>query len=247
MFDMHPPGTIAEIRELAGAGISDCETSRRLGVPRSTVRDIRRRADAPRGELCPRCWERAREMRFTTDDYCELLGLYLGDGCISSLARTTSLRIALDQRYPEIVSRAGALLSRCVNGRPVQLVSVADSGVQVVQAYSRHWPCLFPQHGAGPKHRRRIVLEAWQQELVDESPWALLRGLVFSDGCRFPNRTGKYTYWSYSFTNYSTDILDLFCSTCEAVEVRFRRHRHAVRINRRADVAAMDRHIGPKH
>jgi hypothetical protein len=41
------------------------------------------------------------------------------------------------------------------------------------------------------KHERPIVLEPWQRELVAATPWALLRGLIRSDGCVFINRTGK--------------------------------------------------------
>jgi hypothetical protein len=28
------------------------------------------------------------------------------------------------------------------------------------------------------KHQRRILLEDWQQEIVDADPWPLLRGLI---------------------------------------------------------------------
>ena len=77
-------------------------------------------------------------------------------------------------------------------------------------------PCLFPQHGPGKKHHRRIVLEAWQQTIVESAPWAFLRGCIRSDGCVFINRTGRYEYLSYGFANHSSDILDLFESICLA-------------------------------
>lgn len=245
---MHPAAVHAQIHEMVAAGLNDCEIARRVQIPRSTVRDIRRRrTDSPPRAFCPRCWDRARQMRFTADEYCELLGLYLGDGCVSRAARTSSLRIALDGAYPGLVDRTRGLLQRCMNGRPVQIVRAPDSNVRVVQAHSRHWSCLFPQHGPGPKHERAIVMEGWQRSLIEVAPWSLLRGLIYSDGCRFPNRTGKYVYWSYGFSNSSTDILDLFCSTCEAVGVRFRCYSNAVRINGRPDVALLDEHVGPKY
>ena len=56
---------------------------------------------------------RLRPLSFCDVDYAELLGLYLGDGHISELARTQRLRICLDSRYPAIVSEADALLRRC--------------------------------------------------------------------------------------------------------------------------------------
>ena len=76
---------------------------------------------------------------------------------------------------------------------------MADGGATVVLwVYSRHLSCLFPQHGPGKKHERRIVLEAWQQEIVEAAPWAFLRGCIRSDGCVFVNRTGRYEYLSYA-------------------------------------------------
>lgn len=35
--------------------------------------------------------------------YCYLLGLYLGDGCISHSQRVWHLRITLDKKYPGII------------------------------------------------------------------------------------------------------------------------------------------------
>ncbi len=49
----------------------------------------------------------------------------------------------------------------------------------------------LPQHGPGKKHERRIVLESWQQAVVDAHPWAFVRGLVHSDGCRITNWTTR--------------------------------------------------------
>jgi len=87
-----------------------------------------------------------------------------------------------------------------------------------------HWICVFPQHGAGPKHRRRIVLEGWQRELVQRFPRELIRGLIHSDGCRVINFTispagRRYEYRRYHFTNHLDDIRELFVSTCHLIGV----------------------------
>lgn len=81
--------------------------------------------------------------------------------------------------------------------------------------YSSHLPCLFPQDGPGMKHKRRIVLEPWQREIVEAAPWPFIRGCIRTDGCAFINRTDvhreqPYQYLSYQFSNMSTDIVDLF-------------------------------------
>jgi hypothetical protein len=51
-----------------------------------------------------------------------------------------------------------------------QVSRVQKVGCTEVGSYSKHWPCLFPQHGPGKKHQRKIELTVWQQELVDLDP-----------------------------------------------------------------------------
>src|SRR5436190_11966629 len=100
---MHPPHIRNEALALVEAGLNDCEISRRLGIPRRTILDWRRPSYVPRRtfplETCPRCWQAAKPMRFTPGDYTELLGLYLGDGCISEGPRAQRLRLHLDAKY----------------------------------------------------------------------------------------------------------------------------------------------------
>jgi hypothetical protein len=64
---------------------------------------------------------------------------------------------------------------------------VVLKGCTEVYSNSKHWPCLFPQHGPGKKHDREIKLEPWQQALVDIDPRPLIEGLIHSDGCRVLN------------------------------------------------------------
>ncbi len=116
----------------------------------------------------------------------------------------------------------------------------------VLSVHSSHLPCVLPQHGPGMKHTRPIRLEAWQDMLVERAPWHFLQGLIRSDGCSFVNRTGPYEYLSYGFSNYSTDIIDLFCKTCDMLGLEHRRYARAVRINRRSSVARLEAKIGVK-
>jgi hypothetical protein len=209
-------------------------------------------------ETCPRCWRAARPIRFTPEDYCELLGLYLGDGCLSQHPRAVRLRITLDVKYPRIVRETQELVQRCLPANRVDVDAKGTTGSCVnVSAYSLHWPCLLPQHGPGKKHERRIDLEPWQWTLLEQAPWAFLRGCIRSDGCVFVNRTDvhrpkPYEYLSYNFSNKSTDIVDLFVAACDLVEVRYRatlNRRRAVwqvRINRRESVAMLVEHVGLK-
>ena len=189
-------------------------------------------------------------MWFTAEDYCELLGLYLGDGCISETARTTRLRITLDLKYPRIISDARALIARCFPHNRVDIVPRPDANCINVSVYSLHLPCLFPQHGLGRKNEREIALEPWQWGLVASAPWQLLRGLIRSDGSVFINRTGPYEYLSYDFTNYSADVIAIFRAACYLVCVAYRvtQYQRAwkVRINRRPSVGLMLGNVGIK-
>ena len=125
-----------------------------------------------------------------------------------------------------------------------------DGDCVQVAMWWMHWPCLFPQHGSGPKHRRSIELTAWQQALLDSNHEPLLRGLIHSDGCRFiaRQRRGRSTWeWTrYVFSNRSEDIKDIFCASCDAVDVRWTRTARDVAVARRASVARLDGFIGPK-
>jgi hypothetical protein len=116
-----------------------------------------------------------------------------------------------------------------------------------VHAYSKAWPCFFPQHGPGKKHTRRIVLTRWQDELVARWPDALLRGLIHSDGCRFMNTGRNWRHVRYSFCSLSEDIKTIFCDACDRMGLRWTRSgRKTIYVSRKADIAALDRIVGPK-
>jgi hypothetical protein len=176
----------------------------------------------------------------------EVLGLYLGDGHIARTGRSDRLRLFLDSSYGRIVAEAAALLERSFPGHPVGRVPAHGGTMTVLSVYSTHLRCLFPQHGPGKKHERPIVLEAWQRSLLERRPWPFLRGLIRSDGCVFVNRTRRYSYVSYDFANRSQHILGLFGEACELTGVEYRRYPKHIRVYRRASVALMQEHVGPK-
>ena len=161
---MHPPHVRASILALVDQGLNDCAISRRTGIPRTTVRDLRQYRDEPRRhnngdaeltETCPRCWRSARPMRFVPEDYAELLGLYLGDGSISRHPRTHRLRIVLDAKYPGIIEDAHALLKGCFPGNDIHVGAGSKGNCRSLSVYSTHLLCLFPQHPAA--HRPRAL------------------------------------------------------------------------------------------
>ena len=188
--------------------------------------------------------------------YAYLLGAYLGDGTIDHWPRTSRLSIACDMEYPDVIeSVIAAVQLTALRSRP-SIRRLNTSLCLYVVCYWKHWPTAFPQHGPGRKHERPIVLEPWQQDIVDEHPWVFLRGLLHSDGCRTVNRfktklpggrVAEYAYPRWFFSNRSEDILGLFCTTCDALGVRWTRSNHRnVSVSHRDSVALLDAHIGMK-
>lgn len=115
-----------------------------------------------------------------------------------------------------------------------------------VFSYSKAWPCLFPQHGPGKKHHRRIVLSEWQRQLVRITPDRLLRGLIHSDGCRFMSSGRGWRHPRYAFSNLSADIRRIFTDACDLMGMHWTTSGRVVYVSRKADVARLDTFVGPK-
>ena len=236
---MHREDTVEAALALGRAGHSAASIACKLGVPRTTVRDWLL-GRVPRREYVA--------VATLPDVYAYLLGLYLGDGCLTAHPRGVfNLRIFMDERYTAIIDECRAAI-RAV--RPGARVSVQPKrGCRAVEigSYWKAWPILFPQHGPGRKHHRPIVLEPWQEELVDRHPGLLLRGLIHSDGCRSINTgRGGWRHPRYSFSNRSADIRAIFCAACDRLGVRWTTAPHTVYVSRKDDVARLDEFVGPK-
>ena len=196
-------------------------------------------ADPPNEGVC-------RQRPDFSSAYPYLLGIYLGDGVISPGRRGVShLRITMDERYPGINARVASALS-AVAGRRVGVVR--RSGWIELGSYWKHWICLFPQHGRGPKHLRPIALADWQHALIALCPDEFVAGLIHSDGCRCMNRVKGNSYPRYFFTNVSDDIRALFTMACHQLGVECRPAGvKNISVAKRASVDLLDRFVGPKH
>jgi len=177
--------------------------------------------------------------------------MYLGDGHISR-SRTWRMRISLDLKWPGVMFECGDAIQAIL---PTNRVSYCrehpTSGCAVASVYSKQLLCLFPQHGSGPKHLRKIELVPWQQRIVTNQPRQFLRGLIHSDGCRFVNRVhakGKaYEYPRYNFTNASDDIRGLFTAACDQLGIEWRpMNARNISVARHTSVAFLDEFVGPK-
>lgn len=232
------------------------EISRLLGVSRAAVRNWVTNADE-RIERLSRAAEHSPTSCSLIDSlpglyYSYLLGQYLGDGCISlvGVRRVPRLRISMCDAYPDIRKRCEEAIEIVMPAN--KLGNTRMIGCTEVWSHSKHWPCLFPQHGPGKKHERDIVLEDWQQDITEAFPREFLTGLIHSDGCRATNKIKKkngkvYEYPRYFFSNVSEDILGIFANTCDQLGVAWKQNRwNSISIARANDVAYLDQFIGPK-
>ena len=162
--------------------------------------------------------------------YAYLLGMYLGDGCLSVNRGRVLLRIALDLRYPRVIDDCWVAMALTMPKHRPGFVRSSSADCVHVQACGKLWLHAFPQHGPGRKHERTIALQRWQQDIVKRHPGDFVRGLIHSDGCRTINRfktklpsgrVAEYAYARYFFSNLSADIRGLFCGTCDALGVRW--------------------------
>jgi Homeodomain-like domain-containing protein len=260
---MHPEATVTSVLRLHRNGLNHCEISRRTGVSRPTVREwvngrlprsYCRRHDGTRARLCERCGADEHAFEQLGSHYVHLLGLYLGDGSIARHPRQVyRLRITLDVRYPQIVDECEEAMQAVVPHNRVGR-QLRSCNCYEVHAYSKSWPCLFPQHGPGKKHTRSIFLADWQQKLAERWPKQLLKGLIQSDGCRsYSTSKTNWTQPRYVFSNLSTDITSIFCSACDCLGLRWTASfpkdesaAVAIYVSRKEDVARLDEFVGPK-
>ncbi|GAA3005246.1 hypothetical protein JCM13580A_49930 [Streptomyces drozdowiczii] len=247
---------------LLRGGARNADVARKLNVPAGTISYWKHMDRAKRGEptrtrhhLCPRC-----DGGLDQAAYSYLLGLYLGDGHIiqNKAMKTPSLSVFCAESWPGLMAECEKAMRAVLSENSV--CRVRREGCREVKVYSKHLWCLFPQHGPGMKHTRRIALEPWQQEIVDAHPWDFVRGLIHSDGCRTMNWTTRvvggvkkrYEYPRYWFTNVSDDIRQLYTDTLDKLGIQWTHCTRAgkeynISVARRASVALMDAHVGPKY
>lgn len=256
---MHALADVRRVQQLAAQGWSRNAIARATGISRTTVgswldgRYLGRtdRVGRRRGacHICDATDPPARA-------YAYLLGQYLGDGWITTARNGVQrLTITSDERYPGIIDETAQAMRCVVPGSIVGMQRVRGARCVNVMTHSKHIACLFPQHGPGRKHERRIALVAWQTEIVARDPAALVRGLIHSDGCRCLNRVRKtvggetrlYAYPRYLFSNNSADIQHIFTDALDRLGMRWTQNRwNSISVASRPSVARMDELVGPK-
>lgn len=238
---------------LLDAGASVSGTARDLGVSRNTIRYWRANG-RPRSRFPATETARAIAESLDEQQYSYLFGMYLGDGCVSRLRRTTALVISLDPKYPAVIAECRDAMEAVAPGSV--RTQVRKNGVVALVASFAGWPIVFPQFGPGRKHERKIELAGWQEEITHQFTREFIRGLIHSDGSRCMNRfsvklpsgrVGRYAYPRYFFTNYSEDIRRIFCEHSELLGIRWTQsNARNISVSHRDSVALLDSFVGPK-
>ncbi|MGW7679785.1 helix-turn-helix domain-containing protein [Kribbella sp. NPDC054772] len=246
--------TVHSALRMSDDGVPDRVNAEIHGVALQTIRTWRRRYQVEgrvRGDSgmpCPRC----DGAELDEAAYALLLGWYLGDGSIARARRDVfTLQIANDARYTQLNQEIAATIKRVkANASPCLR---KGRGVILVEARWKHWPCVFPQHGPGRKHLRKIELADWQLAIVAKFPQQLLRGLFHSDGCRFvnwaskPGREKRYYYVRYQFSNESDDIRRILTDALDLLGIAWKQpRRNVIAVSRKEAVGALESFVGPK-
>ena len=265
MHRMYSRKIVDETFRLKASGLTDKQIASQTGVSVQAIRHWRygtRRNPTTTASNCTDYCPRCSTAVIHEEAYAYLLGAYLGDGHITEFKRKPGLYtlwIFYDSKYPPLIAYCHAAMGAVF---PVKPFTVRRKVCTAIKAYSKHWACIFPQHGPGKKHERLIALEPWQQVIVEEHSERFVRGLMHSDGSRVLNRIPKrdgqgfHAYPRYLFANTSRDIVGLFTDAADRLGIPWKAHvkrqpsvlsQRAISISRRDAVARMDTFVGPKY
>jgi Homeodomain-like domain-containing protein len=243
------------VKSLGQMGLSDYTIARQTGINRSTVQRWRHRDGPPASTLGPAAIAAWKVVNPAA--YCYLLGSYLGDGHVNHRPpHTWALRVSCDRQYSGIIAEVMAAMEATFPGRRATKFHASTGDSDVVAIVHPAVGKAFPQHGPGRKHLRPIVLTDWQLALTNAYPYALIRGLIHSDGCRVVNRfktklpsgrVAEYSYVRYFFSNLSDDIRRIFKEHCELLNIRVTQSNHRnLTVSHRDSVAILEEIVGPK-
>lgn len=257
-----------KIIELHKAYKNVSEIARFLNIPRCTVRDCIKSYKL-NGTFTPKYETKYNNKIISHKDlsekqkeaYAYIFGQYLGDGYITKDKRKNvfRLRIFSDFKYPKIIEAIVDNLSILLPNNKIGTITRYNNGKPSwveTYVYNKNFKELFPQHGTGPKHARKISLKKWQKEIIDKYPEQFLKGLIQSDGCRYKQTNTKNNYY-YNFTNCSVDIINLCLRTLKILKIINRLNKRSpsqktktqawvITISNKEGVKKLDKFIGSK-
>lgn len=154
--------------------------------------------------------------------YSYTLAVYLCDGHIIEVAskRTHLLRLFNDIKYPNDSLEWKNNLQKILPNNVCNQYNPKNRNIFLTTIHSCLLPNLFPQHGKGEKHNRKLVLQDWQKEIITKYPKEFIRGCIQSDGCVYIHKQGMREYKKHAFVNKSEDIVEFFLYTLSLVGIK---------------------------
>jgi hypothetical protein len=122
------------VQRLIAMDMNDCAIARVTGIPRKTVWQWRHQPPTTRrrSATSTSCTVDHLDAGLPAAPYAYLLGLYLGDGCISLAGRSYRIRITCDKRYPAIIQETEEFVLGLIHSDGCRVVA-NDRGVQSVR------------------------------------------------------------------------------------------------------------------
>lgn len=234
-----------KVMKLRKQGLSQWDISDKTGIPRGTIKDwvignidlskskYKLQIDDPMLIL---------DTESKKQSYSYVLGMYLGDGYINKMKRTYRIRIAQDNKYSSLIELQKKYLSDVLADNSVCITKRNGDNCVDISAYSNNLPVLFPQHGKGKKHERKIELLKWQKNIIKKYPEEFIRGLIHSDGCVFYSQ-GKLCY---EFSNMSKDILGIFAWAIGLLNIKCTFTWKSANIRKKSEVEKMAKFVEAK-
>lgn len=235
-INMRTYNEINNIFKLKESGLNNCQISRELNIPRTTIASILKREPKEKIVINPYNYIKDNSLESA---YSYILGLYLGDGYISKTKRTYRLRIFLDSQYNKLNEYLVNQLQQLFPNNKVTIIKSKHNMI-ILSVYSNNIPDLFPHIGKGKKHNREIIITFWQEDILISHQ--LIKGFIHSDGTYY--FSGKFD--RYEFKNLSIDILNIFKNYCDKLNIKYTSNKNVITFYKRNEVLELKELIGTK-
>ena len=226
-------------------GLNKTEISKLTNVSRSTIREWLNNPKPIKQSFNPKNYILENGLEI---NYSYLLGLYLGDGYIDEMPRTWRLRIFLSDKYEKLNEFVVTQLKKLFPENVINPHPHPKHNMITIYVYSNNIPLFFPQIGKGMKHKRKIKLMEWQEDII--VPKFLIMGLFHSDGSYYirKNNGNGNKYPAYDFRNESDDLHKIFKKYCEVLGINsiFSTKPKNAHVYKRDDVKKLVEIIGTK-
>ena len=224
---------VALVHGLVAEGLNDCEISAPnrdspADSPRLAARtDPSDNVSVQANTSCNQCGHEATSSSgLPIPEYTYLLGMYLGDGCISRAPKG----VLAPAHFPRhevrwhlidecVRSMGGVMPDKPVNVRRTRPGVNCASSQFSFEGVAMPVPSTRPGNEAQAQHRAQPVAAGPHRQ----DPRPLIAGLIHSDGCRVINPSMGHTLPALHVSNNeSADIRRIFCDACDQLGIPWR-------------------------